>query len=32
MTEPTGVIPYPGHPSDMENKMRDYVGRDLLGE
>ncbi len=34
MTEPDGVIPYPGQTSDMADKprdeMRDYVGRDLL--
>src|SRR4051794_18371356 len=34
MTDPDGVIPYPGHTSDMEDRprdeMRDYVGRDLL--
>jgi NAD(P)-dependent dehydrogenase (short-subunit alcohol dehydrogenase family) len=34
MTEPDGVISYPGHTSEMENKprdeMRDYVGRNLL--
>jgi NAD(P)-dependent dehydrogenase (short-subunit alcohol dehydrogenase family) len=34
MTEPEGVIPYPGHTAEMADKprdeMRDYVGRDLL--
>jgi NAD(P)-dependent dehydrogenase (short-subunit alcohol dehydrogenase family) len=34
MTEPSGVIPYPGRTADMDDKprdeMRDYVGRDLL--
>jgi NAD(P)-dependent dehydrogenase (short-subunit alcohol dehydrogenase family) len=34
MTDPDGVIPYPGHTSDMEDRprdeMRDYTGRDLL--
>jgi NAD(P)-dependent dehydrogenase (short-subunit alcohol dehydrogenase family) len=34
MTEPDGVIPYPGRTADMADKprdeMRDYVGRDLL--
>jgi NAD(P)-dependent dehydrogenase (short-subunit alcohol dehydrogenase family) len=34
MTEPDGVIPYPGQTSDMVDKprdeMRDYVGRGLL--
>lgn len=34
MTDPDGVIPYPGHTSDMQDKphdeMRDYVGRGLL--
>ena len=34
MTDPGGVIPYPGHTSDMTDKprdeMRDYVGRGLL--
>ena len=32
--DPNGVIPYPGHTSDMSehphDEMRDYVGRDLL--
>ena len=34
MTEPDGVISYPGHTADMpaapRDDMRDYVGRDLL--
>lgn len=34
MTDPGGVIPYPGHTSEMADKprdeMRDYVGRGLL--
>jgi NAD(P)-dependent dehydrogenase (short-subunit alcohol dehydrogenase family) len=34
MTEPNGVISYPGHTSDMTEKprdeMRDYIGRGLL--
>src|SRR5436305_612828 len=34
MTDPDGVIPYPGHTSEMADKphdeMRDYVGRGLL--
>ncbi|MFL6088197.1 MAG: SDR family oxidoreductase [Mycobacterium sp.] len=34
MTDPDGVIPYPGHTSEMEDRprdeMRDYTGRDLL--
>ncbi|MEN3317267.1 MAG: hypothetical protein V7643_668 [Mycobacterium sp.] len=34
MTDPDGVIPYPGHTSDMQDRprdeMRDYTGRDLL--
>jgi NAD(P)-dependent dehydrogenase (short-subunit alcohol dehydrogenase family) len=34
MTDPDGLIPYPGHTSDMEDRprdeMRDYTGRDLL--
>ena len=34
MTDPDGVIPYPGHTSDMADKprdeMRDYIGRGLL--
>jgi NAD(P)-dependent dehydrogenase (short-subunit alcohol dehydrogenase family) len=34
MTDPEGVIPYPGHTAEMADKprdeMRDYVGRDLL--
>ena len=34
MTDPDGVIPYPGHTSDMadqpRDEMRDYLGRDLL--
>lgn len=34
MTDPDGVIPYPGATADMSDKprdeMRDYVGRDLL--
>jgi hypothetical protein len=34
MTDPDGVIPYPGRTSEMAEKpldqMRDYVGRDLL--
>jgi hypothetical protein len=34
MTDPDGVIPYPGRTSEMENQphdeMRDYVGRGLL--
>jgi NAD(P)-dependent dehydrogenase (short-subunit alcohol dehydrogenase family) len=34
MTDPDGVIPYPGHNSEMEDRprdeMRDYTGRDLL--
>lgn len=34
MTDPHGVIPYPGHTSEMADKphdeMRDYVGRGLL--
>jgi NAD(P)-dependent dehydrogenase (short-subunit alcohol dehydrogenase family) len=36
MTDPDGVIPYPGRTSEMADKprdeMRDYVGRDLLSE
>jgi len=34
MTDPDGVIPYPGHTSEMgdrpRDEMRDYTGRDLL--
>jgi hypothetical protein len=34
VTEPDGVIPYPGRTSEMEDQprdeMRDYVGRGLL--
>jgi NAD(P)-dependent dehydrogenase (short-subunit alcohol dehydrogenase family) len=34
VTEPEGVIAYPGHTADMDSaprdEMRDYVGRDLL--
>jgi NAD(P)-dependent dehydrogenase (short-subunit alcohol dehydrogenase family) len=34
MTEPDGVIPYPGRTAEMSDRprdeMRDYVGRDLL--
>jgi NAD(P)-dependent dehydrogenase (short-subunit alcohol dehydrogenase family) len=34
LTEPDGVIPYPGHTAEMSDRprdeMRDYVGRDLL--
>lgn len=36
MTEPEGVIPYPGQTADMpqapRDEMRDYVGRDLLDD
>jgi NAD(P)-dependent dehydrogenase (short-subunit alcohol dehydrogenase family) len=36
MTDPDGVIPYPGRTSEMADKprdeMRDYVGRDLLSD
>jgi NAD(P)-dependent dehydrogenase (short-subunit alcohol dehydrogenase family) len=36
MTDPDGIIPYPGRTSEMADKprdeMRDYAGRDLLSE